>query len=298
MKLKSLILCALALAVGTSLVFAATQASKKDQNQTANNEISTNTFESVSDSRAESSNQPGVESLTKPVVQEYFEAVVNEEILSFNRVFSEDAVITVVSRELDTLEKRMRFATNEVFGGAYEVYRAEQTHNGIRMLLRFTPEGWNRPEPLAVYDFKIENNLITQANLQYATDEDLDYFENKTLEDTSLIPYGFSKYLEGVEKDQSEILILGFTEDGRVLDVSRTIEGRQAIKRWADKEVLSLEYSVGKIVFTKKGARLYNNIRFGQNTSGFYASYDLDLKEGLIHFSDLQYAKSSDFNFR
>lgn len=74
-----------------------------------------------------------------------------------------------------------------------------------------------------------------------------------------MIPYGFQRYLEGVEEDKSETLALGFTG---------------------------------------KGARLYNNIRFGPASSGFYASYDLNLKGDLIEFADLQYAESSDFNYK
>lgn len=95
----------------------------------------------------------------KPVVQQYFESVVHEDLDGITKSFHEDAIVTVVSRKLDTSKAIADFAVNEIFGGTYNICRAEITEEGIRMLLQFTPE------PMAVYNFIIEGNKIKYADL-------------------------------------------------------------------------------------------------------------------------------------
>lgn len=231
-----------------------------------------------------------------PAVYRYFKAVVDEDLEAFMNSFSNDAIITVVSRDLDTKEKMENFAEREVFGGEYEIYRAELTDSEIRILLQFTPQGWTSPEPMAVYDFTIENDLITNANLQYATEDDKAYFQDLSLNGTDILPYGFNEYLRGVDENSGEILASAFTSEGSVRDVSRMFEGQDAITKWANNEVQSLEYQVLKIIFTKEGTILYNHINFGSGSSGFYGSYDLTLNQenNLIEYADLQYTNEEE----
>lgn len=234
---------------------------------------------------------------TDDVITRYFKSVANENIEGFLSLFGEESEITVVSRKLNTKEQIKNFAENEVFGGVYEIYRAEETDEGIKILLQFRPEGWSNPEPFAVYDFKIEDGIIRNANLQYATNEDKKYFRELTLEKTSLIPDAFKIYLDGVDKNDSKLLASSFTEKGSVKDVSRLIEGRAAIERWADNEVLFLEYRVGKVVYKKEGAIVYNHISFGSGSGGFFGRYDMEIQNGKIKYADLQYAQRQDFEY-
>lgn len=107
------------------------------------------------------------------------------------------------------------------------------------------------------------------------------------------MPKGFRKYLEGVEKSDGKIISSGFIDEGIVQDVGRLIEGQEAIEIWADNEVIHLSYDVMKIEFHSKGVTLYNRIRFGNSSSGFYASYDLTLDKGYIEYANLQYSDES-----
>jgi|GEM_PF-2063535 len=231
------------------------------------------------------------------VARQYFDAVAHEDLDEFLSVFSDDAVVRVVSRDLDTQERLTAFATREVFGGVYEIYRAEHTERGIRILLQFTPEGWSSPEPVAIYDFAIAGDQITDANLQYASAEDLAYFNDKTLEGTALIPSGFAKYLEGVVVDDGAMIASGFTPEGEVMDVNRLISGQEAIESWANREVLRLKYRVGKIVYREDGALLIVHIQVGESSSNWYATYDLTLDNENIEYADLQYADEELFNY-
>lgn len=237
------------------------------------------------------------ENQTLNATRRYFNSVVNADIEEFLSAFSDSGKLTVVSRTFDSPEELRRFAENEVFGGVYEIFRAEESETGIRILLQFTPKNWTSPEPMAVYNFTIVNDEITTANLQYATDEDKAYFMDKTLEKTQLIPMGFATYLKAVDTDDSNLFITGFTSDGQVLDVSRLIDGPSEIKRWAEREVLSLLYSVGRIRYTDKGAEVINHIRFSESSSGFYGSYDMTLENGLIKYADLQYSDVNAFRY-
>lgn len=252
---------------------------------------SNETVEEINTSSSES------EQVALNAYQRYFEGIGRGDLDLAASAFSSHASLRVVTRELASRQAIRQFIQREVEGGLYEIYRVEEKDSSIRILLQFTPESWSNPEPMAVYHFVVKDDEIIKADLQYATESDLEYFKDLRLEKSSLLPNAFATYLKGVDEDDSELLVSAFTEGAAVKDVNRLIEGKDNIQSWTDREVLFLTYSVGKMVYTENGVRLYNNIKLSPTSSGFYGVYDLRLKDHLIEYADLQYASESDLTY-
>jgi hypothetical protein len=82
-----------------------------------------------------------------------------------------------------------------------------------------------------------------------------------------------------------------FTEDGVVIDVSRRIEGREAIRQWAANETVTGVLTVLRVVQTD-GDRLQRLlVRFAPGGSGgFEADYTFTVTGHRIAVLDMQYA--------
>ena len=82
--------------------------------------------------------------------------------------FTQDPVLTVVSRTFTGRDGIRSFAEGEVFGGQYELVNLESLTEGeVVVHLRFTPQGWSRPEPDAIYRFTMAGDRIASMDLQY-----------------------------------------------------------------------------------------------------------------------------------
>lgn len=97
-------------------------------------------------------------------------------------------------------------------------------------------------------------------------------------------------YVAAVNDEDLDALVAAFAADGAVIDVSRRIEGRDAIRQWADREVIGGTLEVLEIAEQRPdGQRLL--VRWAPGGSdGWEAFYDFTYADGLITTADLQYA--------
>lgn len=229
------------------------------------------------------------------VINQYFEAVERNDIDMYVDVFDEDIELVVVNRTFRGHSGIEQFGQNEVLGGKYVVLGQKQvSETNVKILLEFTPSGWSTPEPKAVYDFTIVNDKIVKANLQYASQEDIDELstvsaaESET--DQNNVPAPFQCYLDGVAAQNLDATTACFADDALVIDVGRHIEGKEAIHRWLNNEVMGLVYEVESVTPKPGGVVMIVKITFGSGSSGFRAEYDINIENGLIVRMDLQYA--------
>ncbi|MBA9006744.1 nuclear transport factor 2 family protein [Thermomonospora cellulosilytica] len=97
-------------------------------------------------------------------------------------------------------------------------------------------------------------------------------------------------YVDAVNRRDLNALVDAFAPDGRVVDVSRTIAGRDAIRAWADAEVIGGTLRVLSIAGNRAdGQRLL--VHWAPSGSGGWrAHYDFTVTGDRIAVADLQYA--------
>ena len=108
------------------------------------------------------------------------------------------------------------------------------------------------------------------------------------------IPEPAQCYFSAVAESDLDALLQCFQPDAVIFDVSRKISGIEAIRTWAENEVIGGRYEILSIV-----SQLQDRIKllikfvppgFGESASGFKAHYTFDFKQGKIVRMDLQYA--------
>lgn len=96
-------------------------------------------------------------------------------------------------------------------------------------------------------------------------------------------------YVDAVNPEDLEALVACFSPDGSVVDVSREIRGREAIRTWAEREVIGSTLEVLEITPVENGQRLL--VQWAPTDSGGrQAYYTFTTNDGLIMLADLQYA--------
>jgi ketosteroid isomerase-like protein len=97
-------------------------------------------------------------------------------------------------------------------------------------------------------------------------------------------------YVDAVNRQDLDGLVDAFHPDARIVDVSRTIAGREAIRSWARAEVIGGSLSVVRIVERRPdGQKLL--VRWAPaGSSGWLAHYDFTVTANRISLADLQYA--------
>lgn len=104
------------------------------------------------------------------------------------------------------------------------------------------------------------------------------------------IPAPFRCYLNGVAAKDLEATTACFSDAALVIDVGRRIEGKDAIRRWLENEVMGLKYEVESVTPKQGGAVMIVRISFGSGGGGFRARYDVDFRDWRIIKMDLRYA--------
>jgi SnoaL-like protein len=98
------------------------------------------------------------------------------------------------------------------------------------------------------------------------------------------------RYFDAVEKGSAEALAEAFAEDGKIVDVGRTISGRDAIRAWAVNEVIGGHYQLLEAASFTQGQTILLEFTPPSAHSGFRARYNLTFGENQIMVADLQYA--------
>ncbi|MEU4723561.1 nuclear transport factor 2 family protein [Nonomuraea dietziae] len=97
------------------------------------------------------------------------------------------------------------------------------------------------------------------------------------------------RYVDAVAAEDLDALVASFTPDAVIVDVGREIRGHDAIRHWADTEVIGGRLTVLGNTPRKGGTTMLVTFAPGA-TGGFRASYSFDISGGLITRATLQYA--------
>lgn len=96
-------------------------------------------------------------------------------------------------------------------------------------------------------------------------------------------------YVDAVNAEDLDALVGCFAPDGLIVDVSREISGSDAIRTWADREVIGGTLEVLEVEATDVGQRLLVHWA-PAGSDGWRAYYTFEVRDGLIVSADLQYA--------
>ncbi|SDJ35926.1 nuclear transport factor 2 family protein [Nonomuraea jiangxiensis] len=97
-------------------------------------------------------------------------------------------------------------------------------------------------------------------------------------------------YVDAVNSKDLDALVNSFAEKGEIIDVQRKITGHDAIRTWADGEVIG-----GTLRVLSADRRRADGQRLlvhwaPAGSSGWRAHYDFTVSDGKIATADLQYA--------
>jgi hypothetical protein len=106
------------------------------------------------------------------------------------------------------------------------------------------------------------------------------------------LPAAVQSYVDAVNRNQLERLAHSFAPGATIIDVSRRIVGRAAIRRWAQNEVMGGRLRVLRVAKNPRGRPgLTLLVRWAPSGSGgFEAHYRFVVRDGVIVLADLQYA--------
>jgi hypothetical protein len=97
------------------------------------------------------------------------------------------------------------------------------------------------------------------------------------------------RYLDAVAAKNADAVATAFAPDGLVIDVGREIRGRDAIRQWAENEVIGGVYTLLDHTPREGGVTLLVRFQPG-GVGGFRANYHFDITDGLITKATLEYA--------
>lgn len=97
-------------------------------------------------------------------------------------------------------------------------------------------------------------------------------------------------YVDAVNDEQLDALVAAFNPDGAVVDVGRRIQGHDAIRQWADDEVIGGTLEVLEVAESRPDFQKLL-VRFApMGVFGFRAYYAFTLADDHIALADLTYA--------
>jgi hypothetical protein len=106
----------------------------------------------------------------------------------------------------------------------------------------------------------------------------------------SQVPQAARNYINGVNNNNLDSVTNSFASNGVVVDVTRRIEGRAAIRTWANNEVMG-----GSLRVIEIHQETANRVRLlvhwaPRGSTGWSAWYTFEFANGFITLADLQYA--------
>lgn len=97
------------------------------------------------------------------------------------------------------------------------------------------------------------------------------------------------RYLDAVAARDADAVAAAFAPDAVVVDVGREIRGRDAIRAWAEAEVVGGVYTLLDHAPRPGGVTMLVRFQPG-GVGGFRADYGFDITDGLITKATLEYA--------
>jgi hypothetical protein len=143
--------------------------------------------------------------------------------------------------------------------------------------------------------FSISSCQSQQENVEPITQAQTNTVNVSGLGDATLlntIPTEIMAYFRGVVANDANAVADAFSENGEIIDVSRSIRGRENIARWTRNEVLGGRYRIIEQTILPNGdIRILLNFSPPPATSnGWRANYTFRVQNGKIVWADLQYA--------
>jgi hypothetical protein len=106
----------------------------------------------------------------------------------------------------------------------------------------------------------------------------------------SQVPQAARNYINGVNNNNLDSVTNSFASNGVVVDVTRRIEGRAAIRTWANNEVMGGSVRVIEI-HQETISRVRLLVHWApRGSNGWRAWYTFEYANGLITLANLQYA--------
>ncbi|GAB3220263.1 nuclear transport factor 2 family protein [Spirosoma arcticum] len=107
---------------------------------------------------------------------------------------------------------------------------------------------------------------------------------------TATVPLPARNYINAVNLNNLDSLVAAFAPTGTVVDVSRRIEGREAVRTWARNEVMG-----GRLQVLRADQQQPDRVRLlvhwaPRGSTGWRAYYTFTYANGLVTLADLQYA--------
>jgi hypothetical protein len=131
---------------------------------------------------------------------------------------------------------------------------------------------------------------VTPEEQQKTTNVSTSSLGNEAL--LNAIPAEIMAYFRGVVANDANAVAEAFSDNGEIIDVSRSIRGRENIARWTRNEVLGGRYLLlEQTVLANGDIRILLNFSPPPATSnGWRANYTFRIQNGKITLADLQYA--------
>jgi hypothetical protein len=101
---------------------------------------------------------------------------------------------------------------------------------------------------------------------------------------------GARAYVDAVNAGDLDALVAAFAPDGQVVDVSRRIAGRDAIREWADGEVIGGSLRVDGVTPIGPDVQRVRVHWAPAGSGGWAADYTFTDRDGQVVVADLQYA--------
>jgi hypothetical protein len=98
-------------------------------------------------------------------------------------------------------------------------------------------------------------------------------------------------YVDAVNTTDLDALVAAFAPDGRVVDVSRRIDGADAIRSWADTEVIGGMLRVDGVTALDPATQRLRVHWAPSGSAGWAADYTFTTRGDEILVADLQYAR-------
>lgn len=236
--------------------------------------------------------QPACPGTPSYIVSQWVNAVNTGDETAFEATFAPNPVVTDSGRRFEGMDTIRVWSDRELMGvdGSIEVIREESAENGIVLNVQYRSGVYNGP---ARYIFAIQNGLIQSIDMVPPipqTESSEVAPEAATPDALTQLPLGARCYVEAVNHQDLDALVASFAPDGMVIDVSRRIEGADAVRRWADNEVIGGSLEVIQVTMIEGSYQTLVHWA-AEGSNGFLAYYTFTPDaDGLTLVADLQYA--------
>ncbi len=102
---------------------------------------------------------------------------------------------------------------------------------------------------------------------------------------------GAQSYVDAVNREDLDALVAAFSPDGEIIDISRRVRGADAIRRWADSEVIGGTLRVESVTPLSPDTQRLRVHWAPAGSGGWAADYTFSTLDDRITTADLQYAR-------